>query len=166
MEKNGRGSLESGALAAVAVALYDRLERLNGATAIESLIKIFERTSGLKTNHCAIRADDILEFDGPGFHLESDPIPAHRDLERHTKELASKVRRNRMAKPSEASRRLTEFKNRIEGKTDALLAKLDGAEKKVDPAFDRANEVLDAHSAEVDAMESELRQLSNIPLGK
>lgn len=53
---------------------------------------------------------------------------------------------------------------RLLREADKLAAKLDGLDQKAPESFARAHQVIEQHSADIDAMDGELRQLSNLPL--
>ena len=71
-----------------------------------------------------------------------------------------------MGKLQEVALRIKQTKAHLESEADKLLTRLDGIDKKAPSAFDRGNAILDQHNTDLDAMDSELRQLSNIPLGE
>lgn len=72
----------------------------------------------------------------------------------------------RMGKLHEVALRIAETRKSLEGEADKLSTRLDDLSKKAPAAFGHANALLDSHNADIDAMESELRQLSNLPLDK
>ena len=151
-----------------------------------ALLRTFARASGLRTHHTAITWLDgkykRIEFDGIDrfgntFHTVSGGIKSSalfraatllgqeqrlKSVRQFTKQVFPESK-SPMAKPSEFSRRYTEFAKNVEKRTDELLARLDAATKKAPDAFGRANALLDQNDAEMDAMESELGQLSNLP---
>lgn len=67
----------------------------------------------------------------------------------------------RMGKLSEIGQRMAKAKAMVAAEADKLAAKIDAFEHKVPETFANANKILDQHSADIDAMDSELRQLTN-----
>jgi len=77
-----------------------------------------------------------------------------------------RIKWSQMGKLQSVAERIRDTKRRLEGEADNLAKKLDALEAKAPAAFDRGHQVLDQHNADLDAMDSELRQLSNLPLGE
>ena len=69
-----------------------------------------------------------------------------------------------MGKLHQVAQRIASTKKTLEAQADKLALRLDELDKKGPDAFGNANAILDQHHADLDAMESELRQLSNLPL--
>ena len=69
-----------------------------------------------------------------------------------------------MGKLHEVAERIKRTKASLESEADKLMAKLDGVDKKAPDAFSRGHAVIDQQSSDIDTMDAELRQLSNIPL--
>lgn len=72
--------------------------------------------------------------------------------------------RHPMGKLHEVAERIKRTKASLESEADKLMAKLDGVDKKAPDAFSRGHAVIDQQSSDIDTMDAELRQLSNIPL--
>lgn len=70
-----------------------------------------------------------------------------------------------MGKLQEVAQRIAKTKQTLEAEADKLLTRLDGIDRQAPEAFARSNAILDQHKTDLDSMESELRQLSNVPLG-
>jgi hypothetical protein len=75
------------------------------------------------------------------------------------------VQGQRMGKLQEIALRIAKTKESLDAEADKLSARLDEIDRKAPEAFTRGKAVIDQHSADLDAMEAELRQLSNVPLG-
>ncbi len=71
-----------------------------------------------------------------------------------------------MGKLQEVAQRIADTRKKLEAEADKLAGKLDGLDAKAPAAFERGNAIIDQHGADIDAMDSELRQLSNLPLDK
>ena len=71
-----------------------------------------------------------------------------------------------MATLAEVAVRAGEAKKRHQVRADGYAAKLDGIEQREPEAFARADAVMDALSVDLDTMDTELRQLSNLPLAQ
>lgn len=67
-----------------------------------------------------------------------------------------------MGKLQEAAHRIAAKKKELEGEADKILNRLTDIDKKGPAIFDRANKIVDGHNADLDAMDLELRQLSNL----
>src|SRR5512139_4023254 len=78
--------------------------------------------------------------------------------------ISDKVKELNMGKLQSVAQRIADVKKQLEDEADKLATKVEGLVAKAPAAFDRGHAILDQHSADVDAMESELRQLSNLPL--
>ncbi len=70
-----------------------------------------------------------------------------------------------MGKLQEVAQRIAATQKLLNSEADRLAERLTEVEKKAPQAFDRGHQILNQHNADLDAMESELRQLSNLPLG-
>lgn len=71
-----------------------------------------------------------------------------------------------MGKLAAVAQRIGETRKKLESEADRLALRLDDMDKKAPAAFDRAHSIIDQHNTDLDSMESELRQLSNLPLEK
>ena len=67
-----------------------------------------------------------------------------------------------MGKLQEAAQRIKAKKLELENEADKILGRLSDIDKKGPTIFDRANKIVDGHNADLDAMDNELRQLSNL----
>ncbi len=67
-----------------------------------------------------------------------------------------------MGKLQEAAARIKAKKLELEGEADKILARLSEIDNKQPEVFDRANKIVSQHHADLDAMDNELRQLSNL----
>ena len=67
----------------------------------------------------------------------------------------------RMGKLQETAERIAKLKANHIARSDQLAAKIDAVEEKTPGAFAKAHAIVDAQDADVDAMDSELSQLSN-----
>jgi uncharacterized phage infection (PIP) family protein YhgE len=70
----------------------------------------------------------------------------------------------KMGKLQSVAQRIAATKQSLEAEADKLAGRLDEIDKKAPQAFQRGHDILSQHNADLDAMESELRQLSNLPL--
>ena len=70
----------------------------------------------------------------------------------------------KMGKLQAVAQRIRQTKTNLEAEADKLAGKLDELDKKAPAAFERGHTIIAQHNADVDAMDSELRQLSNLPL--
>ena len=70
----------------------------------------------------------------------------------------------KMGKLQAVAQRIRQTKLGLELEADRLAAKLDELDKKAPAAFERGHSIISQHNADVDAMDAELRQLSNLPL--
>lgn len=81
--------------------------------------------------------------------------------------LIAKVKElNSMGKLHQVAQRIADTKKKLEAEADKLNEKLDGLDAKAPDAFAKGHAIIEQHNADVDAMESELRQLSNLPLAQ
>jgi len=94
--------------------------------------------------------------------LEGSPVSnsiteaVQRDLTATVKEI------NKMSKPATTSDAVKSLKALIAGESDKLKAKTDQIATRAAEAFAIGNQIVDAEKADLDAMEAELRQLSNL----
>ncbi len=70
-----------------------------------------------------------------------------------------------MGKLQEVAQRIAATQKKLNEEADRLSGRLDEVDKKAPAAFERGHQILTQHNADLDAMENELRQLSNLPLG-
>ena len=111
---------------------------------------------------------NMLEFSGidttgNSFHYLSDPFYGDPTNMARSMGLTEKHKTRIMGKPTSLAQRIAQTKKHIEDQSDALALKLDALDKKIPEAFGHADHVISQHSGEVDAMDAEMRQLSNLP---
>lgn len=82
-------------------------------------------------------------------------------IDRFNKQRPIKSEYKTMGKLHEASLRITAQKKKLEEAADDLLHRLDGLDAKVPDVFAKAHGIINAQNADINAMDSELRQLSN-----
>lgn len=70
---------------------------------------------------------------------------------------------NAMGKLHLVAQRIGDTRKRLDAEADKLAAKLDSLDAKAPEAFSRADAIIASQNADIDNMESELRQLSNLP---
>lgn len=68
---------------------------------------------------------------------------------------------NAMGKLHLVAQRIAATRAKLDAEADKLAAKLDGLDAKAPAAFDRASTIIESQNADIDNMDSELRQLSN-----
>ena len=68
-----------------------------------------------------------------------------------------------MSRIAEVAPAMSALKRKLEARAEELLARMSKAEVMAAGAYDIAHKHLDANEAELKAMESELRQLGNLP---
>src|SRR5690242_13305131 len=114
--------------------------------------------------------DGKVTFGSDGIHVEwtdklenglKNAIPviqSYADIARGIQDL-------KMGKLASVAQRIAETRKKLESEADKLAGRLDDMDKKAPEAFNRAHTILDSHNADIDDMDAELRQLSNIPLG-
>ena len=73
-----------------------------------------------------------------------------------------KITEPRMGKLHEAALRIKAKKAELEAEADKILKRLDGLDAKSPDVFDKAGRAISAQNADLDAMDTELRQLSNL----
>ena len=83
-------------------------------------------------------------------------------IDRFNKQRPIKTEHKIMGKMHEAALRIKAKKAELEAEADKILSRLDGLDAKSPEIFDRAGKIIAAQSADIDAMDSELRQLSNL----
>jgi hypothetical protein len=69
---------------------------------------------------------------------------------------------NQTGKLHSIAQRIAATKKSLDNQADQLAARLDDLDKKAPDAFKSANALIDQHNTDIDAMEAELRQLSNL----
>jgi cell pole-organizing protein PopZ len=74
--------------------------------------------------------------------------------------------RKPMGKLAEAAERIRAAKKKLDAEGDALIAKLGDLEGQAPGVFNAAHGAISAQKADLDALESELRQLSNAAMGE
>ena len=74
--------------------------------------------------------------------------------------------RKPMGKLAEAAERIRAAKKKLDAEGDALIAKLGDLEGQAPGVFNAAHGAIGAQKADLDALESELRQLSNAAMGE
>lgn len=81
-------------------------------------------------------------------------------------DLVEARRRYHMAGPAAVADRLKALKKKIEDQSDALLAKIETMDATAVPnAFAKGEAFLSGMKSDVDNLEAELSQLTNLPLG-
>jgi methyl-accepting chemotaxis protein len=78
--------------------------------------------------------------------------------------IAKALNGKRMGKLHDVAQRVAQTRQRLSDEADKIAARLDQIDQKAPNAFANAHSILDQHNADIDAMEAELRQLSNLPL--
>jgi hypothetical protein len=78
--------------------------------------------------------------------------------------IAKALNGKRMGKLHDVAQRVAQTRQRLSDEADKIAARLDQIDQKAPNAFANAHSILDQHNSDLDAMETELRQLSNIPL--
>ena len=68
-----------------------------------------------------------------------------------------------MSRIAEVAPAMTALKRKLEQRAEELIARMSKAEVLAAGAYDIAHKHLDAHEEEIKQMESELRQLGNLP---
>lgn len=68
-----------------------------------------------------------------------------------------------MGKLQSLAQRIAQTKQNLEAQADKLSPKLDAIDQRAPDVFAHAQSVIGQQSADIDAMESELNQLSNLP---
>lgn len=68
----------------------------------------------------------------------------------------------KMGKLSAVAQRISDTRRKLDDEADRLANRLDGLDKKAPEAFAVAHSVVDSQHADLDGMEAELRQLSNL----
>ena len=112
---------------------------------------------------------DAVHYTRNGIELEWRELAGKPELATSQQRLAQDIKLGLrkyqpMGKLQEVALRIKQTKAHLEFEADKLLTRLDGIDQKAPSAFDRGNAILDQHNTDLDAMDSELRQLSNIPL--
>lgn len=72
--------------------------------------------------------------------------------------------RQQMGKLQEVAARIAATQKKLNDEADKLALELDGLDKKAPEAFDRGHRIVAQHNADIDAMKTELAQLSNLPI--
>ncbi len=75
------------------------------------------------------------------------------------------IRKPRMGKLQEVAQRIAATQKRMNDEADKLASRLNEMDGKIPAAFERGHAIVNQGHADIDAMEAELRQLSNLPLG-
>ena len=68
-----------------------------------------------------------------------------------------------MGKLTSVAQRIAEAKAKMDAEADKLADKLDVLNAKAPDAFSRAHGIIDSSNADLDGMDADLRQLSNLP---
>lgn len=118
----------------------------------------FYGVTNLNSLVAALRPDRVLHS---GDHID---LLWHQVLEREIlKPTIKAIQTHRtMGKLQEAAARIKAKKLELEGEADKILGRLSEIDAKQPDVFDRANKIVSQHHADLDAMDSELRQLSNL----
>ena len=124
---------------------------------VVSMRRSFYGVTNLNSLIRALRPDAVRVA---GNHADLD---WHDHLQEHLKADIKAIQTHRtMGKLQEAAARIKAKKLELEGEADKILARLSDIDKKGPTIFDRANKIVDGHNADLDAMDNELRQLSNL----
>jgi hypothetical protein len=136
---------------------------------------LFSRVSGLSAHHAGLRYtgdtnQQKLDFDGVDksgkpFHIESPPFNGDPNLAAET--LAKQTIefgywRPNVSKASSLAARIADTKKRFEAEQDKIAARLDAFDHKSPDVIARASSIVEGQHSEIDTLDAELRQLSNL----
>ena len=135
---------------------------------IVTVREAFRRASGLATRNAAmsyVGNAQVLEFDGIDahghrFHVES--APTLEDPHQAATRLGHTAKIRFMNKPSSLAQRIAETKKRHDAEADAIAKRLDELDSKAPAAFAHAQSIVNSQHDDIDAMEAELKQLTNL----